>query len=103
MTLKRRFAGILVACTVALSFAGGGLVHAFIPHDHDNETIWTELHAALRHEDKKAVPDIVPAWFIATLASIGILVRMPTVLCELIPLRDLEVVRRGIVKYRRFG
>jgi hypothetical protein len=83
-----------------LTFLVNGLVHAVIPHNHDagQESKWSQLHGALRHEEK-AVAVFFVSLAIAVVPVIPLLL-FQTLLVE--HAREMQLLRRGIHRYRRF-
>ena len=101
-------AAVMIGAILAFSLISGGLMHALIPHDHgghhhvgETSSIWSSLHAALRHEDKQTLP----IFNMLTVVALILVVRQLSLRREIDTHVDslMEFLRRGIVPYRRFG
>ena len=117
---RPRAHGLILASILVLTISGGGLLHAAIPHSHGDDhggrsesTIWTGLHSALRHDDKKALFIVTEALILLVLLMLGSDLARAWMRVRLRireykrargddPLRGMAL-RRGILKYRAFG
>ena len=109
---------LAIAVIGALMF--GGVLHSVIPHthgyaedDHQHEqneesALWTSLHSALRHEDKKSLL-LVIAMLNTGLFAILVIAQVPQSAISVLQNARIhdplfgEYLTRGIAKYRRFG
>jgi hypothetical protein len=102
------------ACLLTLLTAG--LLHALIPHHHgaidhhgdDQETaVWTDLHSAVLHDQKKFLAVFSESLLLTVLSAIAVsllLVRIPKYNLEVVALDPNagRRLRRGIVPHRKF-
>lgn len=109
---------LAIAMVGALMF--GGVLHSAIQHthgyaetDHEHEqneesASWTNLHSALRHEDKKLL--LLLAAITNTVGVVALMVVMPGPQHAIAAVRNTlirgplhgDYLRRGIAHYRRF-
>ena len=117
---RLRVHSLILASILVLTISGGGLLHAAIPHSHGDDhggrsesTIWTGLHSALRHDDKKALFMVTETFVLLVLLMFGndlgrTAARLHACLREFRreqgddPMRGMAL-RRGILRYRAFG
>jgi hypothetical protein len=107
-----KFALAVGTLALLVAFVGGPLLHNAVPHSHGSahrgpaSAIWSDLHGALRHEDKQllATVEILLATFLALLAVL----RIPHI--RLVHARSYADTRaretglhRGRERYRAFG
>jgi hypothetical protein len=117
-----KVAGSIVASLILIVALGsGGLLHAAVPHSHGDDhshggsndsAMWTDLHSALSHEQKKTLLAVVAVIVVVGLAMV---LRAINILASLAYLRRStfaarvrdpnggELLRRGIHKYRAFA
>ena len=102
-----RILSVSFGVILALSFILGAPAHAIIPHEHSDHhhagesIVWQSLHAALRHEDKNALP------VFDLLAIVGVVYIARRLLREAGDIRFVDSItnalRRGILPHRKFG
>ena len=104
-----------LVAVLLIAFSGAPSLHAFIPHSHGDDhhhtqsgesAIWTSLHGAVRHEDKKILAhvdvDTVTLALIALASLAGAFAgHSLSVRTEWHPLRG-RYLTRGLAPYRRF-
>jgi|GEM_PF-5467875 len=89
-------------CTFAIIALVGvvlfsGFVHAVIPHSHENDVVWQELHIVAQGAYKAVT---VSAWLVLLAVLISrIQVAPESHYIVAIP----QYISRGIAKHRRFG
>jgi hypothetical protein len=105
---------IACACIIALLFSG--LLHSLIPHHHsgaaDNHgddqdsAIWTSLHSAIQHEQKKSLA-VVDALMFSIIWVISVVIAetatrvVPAEIVACDPCAG-AILRRGILPHRTF-
>lgn len=99
LRVSRWLLAVLLVIGVAGSILFGGFLHAVVPHDHDNEMIWSLLHAAVRAAEKYIV--ILP--FFCAYALVRLAVARPLIAFAIPRGKSDAALCRGIVAYRRFG
>ena len=111
----------IIAILIVFALFAGASLHATIPHHHssghahnhpgeteDISIIWQGLHVALRHEDKKftlaANVSMLPLVFDNSLLSAMEIVAIIALAAYGVRRTDslLEMLRRGLVPYRKF-
>lgn len=89
---------IVVAIVALLSVVlFDGLVHAVIPHSHDNDAVWQELHIVVQGAYKTIA---VSAWLLILAV---LLFRIQAVRESQYVISVPQYISRGIAKHRRFG
>lgn len=113
---------VVTSLILVMALGGGGLLHAIVPHSHGDDhgsgqnhesAVWTGLHGALSHEQKKFLLAIVATIAIVTLGIIlntfsafRVSMAYLRAVSSLARVRDPnagELLRRGIHPYRKFG
>ncbi len=98
---------VVIAFALVLALVLGNPAHALIPHEHGDHhgakesPVWQSLHAALRHEDKQALPVFSILVVLARLLTPSRVVARLAV--ETMTDSLFEYLRRGIVPHRKFG
>ena len=104
---------ILLAFVVVFVLSSGGILHAIVPHEHNYDgskdvgVIWEQLHAAVRHEDKKTLlvsADALPLFVFGMNVALGYLgAALILFYIRRKPFNTiLDALRSGIVPYRKF-
>lgn len=103
MTSPNRLLSFVTSSAIVALFLFGGLSHALIAHDHGDtpgeHAIWQSLHSAVHHEKQPLVVTTVIALAISVLVASHFI----RLISRLLYLREVQQLRRGIHKYRRFG
>ena len=115
---SRKYAGAALIALLMATVSGGDIIHAAVPHHHGDDhagqesAVWTSLHSALRHEQKKflLVLTALLSIFLVVFASVRLLVVpvMRKVRMRFASARARDPVlgaalRTGILPHRRFG
>ncbi len=107
-----KFALIGVVLMLVLVLVMGGLGHALLPHTHSHDgggvdIGWSALHSMLRGSENKIlliVGESAALFLLCFLAVSVLLQRLPALQNRKRRHdREVDILRRGIVAYRRFG